>query len=191
LEGGVFDELPKLQAVVTTLAIGGVLMADGFGDGHLIRRDAPELTRRHVYVETMGINPAAVGAMIELLGADQVLAGTDWPIAVERYVSGRLQKALTIAGLSAEQQQAVVIKSRGKPSNLWRWEIYRAGRSNPVCCRQSFSRGLVPPRRRETGRLPSSSQGVTYANDDLTEQTRLGFKATDGLDQFVNLGFRP
>jgi hypothetical protein len=42
-----------------------------------------------------------------LLGADHVLAGTDWPIAVEKDVAARLHKALTIAGLNAEQQQMV------------------------------------------------------------------------------------
>ena len=107
LEGGVFDELPKLRVVVTTLAIGGVLMVGGFGDGMRIRRDAPELTRRHVYVDTMGIHPALVGSMVELIGADHVIAGTDWPIAVEKDVPARLQRALAIAGLSAEQQQMV------------------------------------------------------------------------------------
>ena len=107
LEGGVFDELPKLRVVVTTLAIGGVLMTGGFGDGMRIRRDAPELARRHVYIDTMGIHPALVGSMVELLGADHVIAGTDWPIAVEKDVPARLQKALTIAGLNAEQQRMV------------------------------------------------------------------------------------
>ncbi len=57
LEGGTFDEMPKLQVVVTTLAFGGVLLAGGFGDGQRIRRDAPELARRHVYIDTMGLNP--------------------------------------------------------------------------------------------------------------------------------------
>ena len=27
---------------------------------------------------------------------------------------------------------SVVIKSRGKPPNPWKWEIYRAGHSRPV-----------------------------------------------------------
>ena len=107
LEGGVFDELPKLRLVVTTLAIGGVLMVGGFGDGMNIRRDAPDLIRRHVYIDTMGIHPALVGSMVELLGADHVIAGTDWPIAVEKEVPARLQKALGLAGLTSEQQQMV------------------------------------------------------------------------------------
>ena len=27
---------------------------------------------------------------------------------------------------------SVVVKNRGSPPNAWRWEIYRAGRWNPV-----------------------------------------------------------
>ncbi len=107
LEGGVFDELPQLKVVVTTLAIGGVLMAGGFGDGRRIRRDTPEQFRRHVYIDTMGLHPALVSSVVDLLGADHVLAGTDWPIAVEKEVPARLQKALAVAGLDAAGQQMV------------------------------------------------------------------------------------
>jgi predicted TIM-barrel fold metal-dependent hydrolase len=107
LEGGTFDELPKLQVVVTTLAMGGILLAGGFGDGSRIRSDAPALTRRHVYVDTMGIHPAVVRAAIDLLGADHVLMGTDWPIVVEKSVHERLQKAFAHSALSAAEQQMV------------------------------------------------------------------------------------
>jgi len=107
LDAGVFDELPKLRVVVTTLAIGGVLMAGGFRDGHRIRGDTPEALRRHVYIDTMGLHPALVGSVVALLGADHVLAGTDWPIWVEKDVPARLRKALAAAGLDAAQQQMV------------------------------------------------------------------------------------
>jgi predicted TIM-barrel fold metal-dependent hydrolase len=107
LDTGVFDELPKLRVVVTTLAIGGVLMAGGFGDGHGIRADTPELMRRHVYIDTMGLHPSLVGAVVSLLGADHVLAGTDWPINVEKDVPVRLRTALEAAGLDAARQQMV------------------------------------------------------------------------------------
>ena len=73
LEGGTFDELPNLRVVVTTLALGGVLLAGGFGDGHRLRRDAPALTRRHVYIDTMGLHPVLVRSAVDLLGADHVL----------------------------------------------------------------------------------------------------------------------
>ena len=107
LEGGTFDEMPKLQVVMTTLAMGGILLAGGFGDGSGIRSDAPALTRRHVYVDTMGIHPAVVRCAVDLLGADHVLMGTDWPIVVEKSVPERLQKAFAHCGLTAAEQQMI------------------------------------------------------------------------------------
>ena len=35
-------------------------------------------------------------------------------------------------GQDKQTDFSVVIKSRGKPPNPWRWEIYRAGRSSPI-----------------------------------------------------------
>lgn len=107
LEDGTFDELPKLQVVMTTLAMGGVLLAGGFGDGQRIRSDAPALARRHVYIDTMGIHPAVMRCAIDLLGPDHVLMGTDWPIVVEKSVPERLQKAFAHCGLNAAEQQMV------------------------------------------------------------------------------------
>jgi predicted TIM-barrel fold metal-dependent hydrolase len=107
LEGGTFDEVPKLQVVMTTLAMGGILLAGGFGDGSGIRSDAPALTRRHVYVDTMGIHPAVVRCAVDLLGADHVLMGTDWPIVVEKSVPERLQKAFAHCALTAAEQQMI------------------------------------------------------------------------------------
>jgi aminocarboxymuconate-semialdehyde decarboxylase len=107
LEDGTFDELPNLRIVMTTLAMGGVMLAGGFGDGLRIRSDAPALTRRHVYIDTMGIHPAVVRAAVDLLGADHVLMGTDWPIAVEKSVPERLQKAFAHCGLTPAEQQMI------------------------------------------------------------------------------------
>ncbi len=104
LEGGVFEKVPKLNVVVTTLAIGGVLMAGGFGPGMNIRADAPADKRRHVYIDTMGLHPALVSSVVALLGADHVLMGTDWPIVVEKDVPARLQKAMDACGLDAASQ---------------------------------------------------------------------------------------
>jgi predicted TIM-barrel fold metal-dependent hydrolase len=38
---------------------------------------------------------------LDVLGADHVIAGTDWPIAVEKSVPQRLQAALTSCGLDS------------------------------------------------------------------------------------------
>jgi aminocarboxymuconate-semialdehyde decarboxylase len=107
IEGGTFDEIPNLRVVVTTLALGGVLLAGGFDDGARLRSDTPAPVRRHVYIDTMGLHPVLVRAAVDLLGADHVLVGTDWPIAVEQSVPDRLRTALSACGLSAAQQQMV------------------------------------------------------------------------------------
>ena len=75
-----------------------MLLAGGFGDGQRIRSDAPALARRHVYIDTMGIDPAVIRAAIDLLGADHVVMGTDWPIAVESSVPERLRNAFAHSG---------------------------------------------------------------------------------------------
>ena len=107
LEGGTFDEIPKLKVVVTTLAFGGVMLAAGFGDGQRIRSDAAALARRHIYIDTMGIHPVVIRTAIDLIGADHVLVGTDWPVAVEASVPKRLQKAFTLAALNAAEQEMI------------------------------------------------------------------------------------
>jgi len=107
LESGAFDEAPKLHMVVTTLAFGGLMLAAGFGNGANIRSDAPALARRHVYIDTMGLHPALVRTAVDLLGADHVLMGTDWPIVEEKSVPERLAKALAHSGLGPAEQQMV------------------------------------------------------------------------------------
>jgi predicted TIM-barrel fold metal-dependent hydrolase len=117
LEGGTFDEIPKLQIVMTTLAMGGILLAGGFGNGSGIRSDAPALTRRHVYIDTMGIHPAVVRCAVDLLGADHVLMGTDWPIVVEKSVPERLQKAFAHSGLTDACKRRSRIADSPPPSS--------------------------------------------------------------------------
>ena len=100
LESGTFEQLPNLRVVVTTLAIGGVLLAGASGD----RRG---LLRRHVYIDTMGLQPTLIRSMVDVLGADHILAGTDWPIFEELSVPQRLQAALSACGLDAAEQQMI------------------------------------------------------------------------------------
>ena len=107
LEGATFDELPNLRVVVTTLALGGVLLAGGFGDGQRLRSDTPSLARRHIYIDTMGLHPALIRSAVAMLGADHVLLGTDWPIFEEKSVPERLQKAFAGCGLGPAEQAMV------------------------------------------------------------------------------------
>ena len=100
LEGGVFEELPGLKVVVTTLAIGGVLLSRGYL-GHPPRRDALEVLRRHVHIDTMGFDPALIRVSVETLGVTNVLAGSDWPIVSDGPIRARAAAAFAAAGLSA------------------------------------------------------------------------------------------
>jgi predicted TIM-barrel fold metal-dependent hydrolase len=63
--------------------------------------------RNHVYIDTQMIQPALIRAAVDLLGADHVLAGSDWPIVDEGPIRGRLIEAMDQAGLSRDQQRAI------------------------------------------------------------------------------------
>ena len=119
LEGGVFEKIPKLNVVVTTLAIGGVLMAGGFGPGMNIRSDAPADKRRHVYIDTMGLHPALVSSVVALLGADHVLMGTDWPIVVEKSFSMR-----PLASVMTDPPTWMIVSVRFRRTR-WHGQAYR------------------------------------------------------------------
>jgi aminocarboxymuconate-semialdehyde decarboxylase len=107
LEGNAFEELPDLRVVVTTLAIGTVLISGGFGHSGGLRRGPAEVLRRHVYIDTMGLHPVLIRAAIDMLGVEHVLAGTDWPIFAEKDIPQRLHKALTLCGLDAADQEKI------------------------------------------------------------------------------------
>lgn len=62
-------------------------------------------SRRHVYVDTTGLHPVTVRSAVDLLGADHVLMGTDWPVVVE--TPARVRAVLGACGLDAAEQQMV------------------------------------------------------------------------------------
>ena len=107
LEGGVCSELPGLRVVVTAHAIGGLAMAAGLSPQSRLPGGTIEMMRRHVFVDTTLVHPAVIRACVELLGAGNVLAGSDFPIAGEAPIRGPLTQAMRQAGLSGAEQDAV------------------------------------------------------------------------------------
>jgi len=107
IEGGVFDALAGLRVVVTGHAIGGVAMASGLSHLSALPAGAYETMRRHVFIDTQLIHPALILAAVDLLGADRVMAGSDWPIVDDGPIEAPLAQAMRAAGLSAAQQQAI------------------------------------------------------------------------------------
>jgi len=107
IEGGVFVQLPGLRVVVTAHAIGGLAMAAGLSDQSRLPSGAIEMMRQHVFIDTTLLHPALIRASVDLLGADNVVAGSDWPIAGEKALRGMLTHAMQQAKLSADEQTAV------------------------------------------------------------------------------------
>jgi aminocarboxymuconate-semialdehyde decarboxylase len=107
VESGLFEDYPNLRIVVTALALSGILLAGTIGDGARLRGDTPMSMRRHVYADTTGVHPTILRCAIDLLGADHVLMGTDWPVVIEDAVPSRLQAAFAACGLDADAQRMV------------------------------------------------------------------------------------
>ncbi|MFC8526888.1 amidohydrolase family protein [Nocardia sp. NPDC057227] len=73
LHHGVTDDLPKLDLVFTSLGTGALL----FAADHLAGR------QHRIHIDTLRLNPAALRYQIDVLGADRVVLGTDWPIRTD------------------------------------------------------------------------------------------------------------
>lgn len=107
VEGGVLSELPGLRVVVTAHAIGGLAMATGLSNQSRMPGGAIDVLRKHIYIDTQLIHPALIRASADLLGADRVLAGSDWPIVDEGPIRGVVTNALGNAGVTVEEQRGI------------------------------------------------------------------------------------
>jgi predicted TIM-barrel fold metal-dependent hydrolase len=108
LKGGTFHQMPGLRVVVTTLALGAVLLAAALDDdGESSPTTIRETLRRQVFIDTMGLHPALIKASIDVLGIGNVLLGTDWPIVNDAPVRTQALAALKAAGLKDAELQAV------------------------------------------------------------------------------------
>jgi predicted TIM-barrel fold metal-dependent hydrolase len=82
-------------------------MAAGLSAQSLAPSGAIEAMRKHVFIDTTLCHPALIRACVDLLGAGNVVAGSDWPIAGESPIRGPLIDAMQSAGLSADEQSAI------------------------------------------------------------------------------------
>jgi len=60
-----------------------------------------------VFIDTTLFHPAVIRATADLLGADDVVAGSDWPIAGDKPVRGMLTQAMQQARLSDAEQKTI------------------------------------------------------------------------------------
>jgi len=107
VEGGVFSQLPELRVVFTAQAIGGLAMAAGLSGQSRLPSGTIEVMRKNVFIDTTVFHPAVIRALVGLLGADNVVAGSDWPIAGDKPVRPVLLDTMRGAGLSDVEQTAI------------------------------------------------------------------------------------
>jgi len=107
VEGGTFTRLPDLRVVVTGHAIGGLAIASGLSRQSALPTGAVDVMRKHVFIDTQLINSALIRTAVDLLGADNVVAGSDWPIVDEGPLRTPLTHAMQRAGLSDKEQDAI------------------------------------------------------------------------------------
>lgn len=110
VEGGVFSQLPGLRVVVTALAFGGVAMAASLSSQSLLPSGTIEVLRKHVFIDTMWAQGELLRASLDLLGADHVVAGSDWPIVGGPFRE-RLTTAIERAKLSDDERSAVAARN--------------------------------------------------------------------------------
>jgi predicted TIM-barrel fold metal-dependent hydrolase len=106
LEGGVFSQLPGLRVVVTSLAFGGLAIAACLSSQSRMPTGTVDVMRKHVFIDTMWPQPTLLRAAIDILGADNVIAGSDWPIA-EGTFHDKLADAMRQLQLSDDEKAAI------------------------------------------------------------------------------------
>jgi predicted TIM-barrel fold metal-dependent hydrolase len=99
LRSGILDELPDLKVVLPMIGAAVFLFAgiaeQDYGREEGWRGASPRVSRQRLYVDTMGLDPATIRFAVDLLGAEHVLVGSDWPImpiASRQYVDEVLVK---------------------------------------------------------------------------------------------------
>jgi aminocarboxymuconate-semialdehyde decarboxylase len=107
VESGTFTQLPDLRVVVTGHAIGGLAIAAGLSRQSTLPGGALDVMRKHVFIDTQLIDATLIRTAVGLLGADNVMAGSDWPIVDDGPLRDPLARAMQEAGLSDIEQQAI------------------------------------------------------------------------------------
>jgi predicted TIM-barrel fold metal-dependent hydrolase len=110
VEGGVFAQLPGLRIVVTAHAIGGLAMLAGLSDESRLPSGTREVLRRHIFVDTTLPHAAVIRASVDIVGAANVLAGSDFPIA-NTSLNDTLACAMHGAALSAAEQDGIAARN--------------------------------------------------------------------------------
>jgi predicted TIM-barrel fold metal-dependent hydrolase len=105
LKSGILEELPDLNLIFTAIGVGALVIAAAEAEYYSADRIAKGF-KPNIYFDIMGLNVPTIRYLVDFLGAERVVVGTDWPIwaPVSREA---LTKAFSDAGLTPEQQHLV------------------------------------------------------------------------------------
>jgi predicted TIM-barrel fold metal-dependent hydrolase len=99
LASGLLDDLPGLRIVIAGIGAAAVLLgASLYGS---TAETLPQKVWTNLYVDTMGFDPAAARFLINALGLERVLIGSDWPIAWRQASRLRVDAFFDELGLEA------------------------------------------------------------------------------------------
>lgn len=105
LESGLLEELPDLHLVFTAIGVGSLVIAAA--ESHYYSAEGKSTRAKpNIYFDIMGLNPPTIRYLVDFLGADRVVVGSDWPIwaPVSRTA---LTKAFDEAAIPPEQQRLI------------------------------------------------------------------------------------
>jgi predicted TIM-barrel fold metal-dependent hydrolase len=106
LEAGTLAELAGLELIIAGIGASALLLA-GFLDGPESGSAPPSAGRSRLHVDTMGFDPAVVRFLVDVLGPERVLVGSDWPIMWREASAARVEDTLAEAGLGARDAALV------------------------------------------------------------------------------------
>lgn len=111
MRSGIFDELSSLNIVLPMIGAAAFLFA-GIADYEYGPRGSwqgslPSIARKRLYVDTMGFDPVTLRFAIELLGAEHVLLGSDWPI-MPIMTRRKIEETLASLDLTDAQRAAIL-----------------------------------------------------------------------------------
>jgi predicted TIM-barrel fold metal-dependent hydrolase len=103
LQRETLQRIPGLRVVFTMLGAAGLLQAGILGLEHS-PQTVGERGAGGIYIDTMRLDVRSIRYVVDVLGVDRVLFGTDWPAAQPAITRTEIHEALTATGLSAEEQ---------------------------------------------------------------------------------------
>lgn len=106
LDSGVLDDLPDLHLIFTAIGAGSLVLAAAETEAFSPAARREGRPAPNVYFDIMGLSPALIRYLVDTLGADRVVTGSDWPIWAPITRAG-LASAFLAAGLTSDEQALI------------------------------------------------------------------------------------